>query len=162
MSNTMISNTYSCVKNSFLACIDEFARTNKTSLGKIYKTQILRPPPIGCKCNTNAFKTEATGSSTINYVFRDSTSQIFFKIGKRIKDNHIFVMEAFAMQEAMVAIIRKQLAEVIIVSVSLVAIKANGENISPSRIRNLVEDIKILAQVVKDIKFVYWIGWPTV
>lgn len=59
-------------------------------------------------------------------------------------------------------IIQKQLAKVIIESNSLVVIKAiNGDINLPSQIRNLVEDIRILVQVVKNFKLVYRIGQPT-
>lgn len=81
---------------------------------------------------------------------------ILFTIGKRLEDHHILEAEILAIREAIVAIIQKQLSDVIIESGSLIAVQAIRREInSPSNIRILVEDVNILTKVIKNIKFVY-------
>lgn len=66
-----------------------------------------------------------------------------------------------AIRKATVTIIQKQLAEVINESDSFIAVTAINREISPpSQIENFIVDIKMLAQVIKNIRFVYFIGWP--
>lgn len=91
---------------------------------------------------------------SITYVYKDSTFHFLLIAGKRIGDHHNLVAEILAIRKAIVTIIHKELAEVIITSDSLVAVKAiNGG--PPIQIRNLVEHIKSLANVIQNIKFVY-------
>lgn len=59
-------------------------------------------------------------------------------MGKRLEDHHILDAEILTIREAIVAIIQKQLSEVIIESDSLIAIQAiRGEINPPSNIRYL-------------------------
>lgn len=75
---------------------------------------------------------------------------------RKIENHNILVTETLVIREATVTIIQKQSAQIIIESDSLIAIKAINEEINPpSHIRNLVEDVKILTQVVKNIKCMY-------
>lgn len=69
-----------------------------------------------------AFKIEVKQASTTSYVDRYSTSHVLFTVPKNIAD-HILVAKTLAIREALVNIIHKQLAEVIIESASLVAVK---------------------------------------
>lgn len=70
-------------------------------------------------------------------------------------DHHILETEILAIKEATMTLIYKQLSEVIIETESLIAISTIQEEINPpSNFRNFVEDVNILANVVKNIKFI--------
>lgn len=82
---------------------------------------------------------------------------ILFTNGKSIGHQHILVGEIFTIRETVVAIIQNQLSHVIIESDLLTAIQTiGGESNPPGQIRNLVKDINILVNVVKNIEFVYF------
>lgn len=107
------------------------------------------------KMNIDASRIGAKRTSTISYSCRGSMSCILFST-ENIENHHILVTETLASREAIVAIIQKQLTEVIIESDSLIVIQSIKGEIAPAnQIRNLVEKIKMLAKVIKNTKFVY-------
>lgn len=88
---------------------------------------------------------------TISYICSDSVGHILFTVNKNIGDHIILMTEVLAIQEAFVIIIQKQLVKIMVENDLFVAIKSINREISPpSQMRKLVEDIKILAQVVKN------------
>lgn len=73
-----------------------------------------------------------------------------------IGDYPTFVAETLAIREAVIAIILKQMSNVIIESDSLIAIQTIRWDIKPStQILNLIEDIIVLIKAVKNVIFVY-------
>lgn len=121
-----------------------------------------RVPLVGwLKWNKYASRIADKHAAMIINVCRDSGGRIQFANKKMIGDYPILIAEILAIQKALETVVQEKLSNVIFESDSLIVVQDTiGEIKSPYQICNLVKDITALAEVGKNIKFLYCNSQP--